>query len=180
VRVISGRPGHRRTPTGICFGFIARAWSDRASISFLDASTDLDSSVIAHRVYVPRADRDPSLIAPNPVKIHTLAFTAVRSVEKRAPLLVLSGDVGTGKTELAETVGDPTARHLNMENQVLGGYGYIKDFPVTLYPLSLRAWKGPCRRDDFSPNSGIRSRAFGRSRFTRWEGSVSSCSDSVN
>jgi len=38
---------------------------------------------------------------------HKLAFTAVRSVEKRAPLLVLSGDVGTGKTELAETVGDP-------------------------------------------------------------------------
>ena len=38
---------------------------------------------------------------------HKPEFTAVRSVEKRAPLLVLSGDVGTGKTELAETVCAP-------------------------------------------------------------------------
>jgi len=43
----------------------------------------------------------------------------------RAPLFVFSGDVGTGKTALAETFGDPLARQL--------------DLPVTLYALSLNA-----------------------------------------
>src|SRR3569623_494936 len=30
--------------------------------------------------------------------------------ERRPPLVILAGDVGTGKTELAETVGDAVAR----------------------------------------------------------------------
>lgn len=44
-------------------------------------------------------------------------------VERRPPLAVLAGDVGTGKTELAETIGDAVARQ--------------EGIPVTLYPLSL-------------------------------------------
>ncbi len=44
-------------------------------------------------------------------------------VEQRPPLVILAGDVGTGKTELAETVGDAVARQENIA--------------VTLYPLSL-------------------------------------------
>ena len=43
----------------------------------------------------------------------------------RPPLLILAGDVGTGKTQLAESVGDPVAREL--------GIG------VTLFPVSLSA-----------------------------------------
>lgn len=44
-------------------------------------------------------------------------------VLKRPPLVVLAGDVGSGKTELAETIGDAIARQENIE--------------VTLLPLSL-------------------------------------------
>ncbi len=44
-------------------------------------------------------------------------------VEQRPPLVILAGDVGTGKTELVETVGDAVARQENIA--------------VTLYPLSL-------------------------------------------
>jgi AAA+ superfamily predicted ATPase len=68
---------------------------------------------------------DPRILEEWSKRHHKKILAAVRSVEKRAPLLVLSGDVGTGKTELAETVGDPIARHLKMD--------------ITLYPLSLRA-----------------------------------------
>jgi AAA+ superfamily predicted ATPase len=48
---------------------------------------------------------------------------AVEEVTKRTPLVVLAGDVGTGKTELAETFGDAVARALRVD--------------VTLYPMSL-------------------------------------------
>ncbi len=44
-------------------------------------------------------------------------------VERRPPLAILAGDVGSGKTELAETIGDSVARQEGIE--------------VTLYPLSL-------------------------------------------
>ena len=44
-------------------------------------------------------------------------------VERRPPLVILAGDVGTGKTELATTVGDPVARQEHID--------------VTLFPLSL-------------------------------------------
>ena len=43
----------------------------------------------------------------------------------RPPLLILAGDVGTGKTQLAESVGDPIARELGID--------------VTLFPVSLSA-----------------------------------------
>jgi DNA replication protein DnaC len=44
-------------------------------------------------------------------------------VLRRPPLIVLAGDVGSGKTELAETIGDAVARKEKIE--------------ITLYPLSL-------------------------------------------
>jgi SpoVK/Ycf46/Vps4 family AAA+-type ATPase len=44
-------------------------------------------------------------------------------VLRRPPLVVLAGDVGSGKTELAETIGDAVARQ--------------EDIEITLYPLSL-------------------------------------------
>jgi AAA+ superfamily predicted ATPase len=56
-------------------------------------------------------------------KFHKGAPTLVNFLERRPPLVILSGDVGTGKTELAETVGDTVARQ--------------EDTEVTLYPLSL-------------------------------------------
>ncbi|MCU1796953.1 AAA family ATPase [Pectobacterium polaris] len=56
-------------------------------------------------------------------KHHPNAHAAVDSVLRRPPLVVLAGDVGSGKTELAETIGDAVARQ--------------EDIDITLYPLSL-------------------------------------------
>lgn len=56
---------------------------------------------------------------------HPDARALVDAVTRRAPLVVLAGDVGSGKTELAETVGDAVARQERID--------------VTLFPLSLSA-----------------------------------------
>ena len=58
-------------------------------------------------------------------KHHKDANTLLDYLERRPPLVILAGDVGTGKTELAETVGDAVARQ--------------EDIAVTLFPLSLAA-----------------------------------------
>jgi len=54
---------------------------------------------------------------------HPDATTLLTTVIRRPPLLVLAGDVGSGKTELAETIGDRVARREGID--------------VTLLPLSL-------------------------------------------
>jgi AAA+ superfamily predicted ATPase len=56
-------------------------------------------------------------------KHHPLAAALVGAVLRRPPLVVLAGDVGSGKTELAETIGDAAARQ--------------EDIDITLFPLSL-------------------------------------------
>jgi AAA+ superfamily predicted ATPase len=56
---------------------------------------------------------------------HRGANILLEAVERRPPLVLLAGDVGTGKTELAETVGDVAARQ--------------EGISITLYPLSLAA-----------------------------------------
>lgn len=56
---------------------------------------------------------------------HGTRVAAIRAVRERVPLIILAGDVGTGKTELAETVGHPISQTLRID--------------VTLYPLSLNA-----------------------------------------
>ena len=54
---------------------------------------------------------------------HPGARVLLDYVERRPPLVILAGDVGTGKTEVSETVGDAVAR--------------LEKIGVTLYPLSL-------------------------------------------
>ncbi len=54
---------------------------------------------------------------------HPSAEHLIKSVLRRPPLVVLAGDVGSGKSELAETIGDSVARQENIE--------------ITLFPLSL-------------------------------------------
>ncbi len=54
---------------------------------------------------------------------HPDADATLPLILRRPPLVVLAGDVGSGKTELAETVGDAVARQ--------------EDTEITLYPLSL-------------------------------------------
>lgn len=56
---------------------------------------------------------------------HPGAGLLVDSVLNRPPLVILGGDVGSGKTELAETIGDAVARQENIE--------------IDLLPLSLSA-----------------------------------------
>lgn len=56
-------------------------------------------------------------------KHHADAGILLDAVIRRPPLVVLSGDVGSGKTELAETIGDKVARQ--------------EDIDITLLPLSL-------------------------------------------
>ena len=54
---------------------------------------------------------------------HPNARELLKAILRRPPLVALAGDVGTGKTELAETVGDAVARQ--------------EDIYLTLFPLSL-------------------------------------------
>jgi AAA+ superfamily predicted ATPase len=54
---------------------------------------------------------------------HPGAAALLDTVLRRPPLVVLAGDVGSGKTELAETIGDAVARQENID--------------ITLMPLSL-------------------------------------------
>ena len=58
-------------------------------------------------------------------RFHPRGSVLLDYLERRPPLVILAGDVGTGKTELAETVGDAVARQ--------EGIG------VTMYPMSLAA-----------------------------------------
>jgi AAA+ superfamily predicted ATPase len=56
-------------------------------------------------------------------KHHPDAVATLRSVLRRPPLVVLAGDVGAGKSALAETIGDAVARQEKIE--------------IALFPLSL-------------------------------------------
>lgn len=56
-------------------------------------------------------------------KYHPSAKKIIGRILRRPPLIVLAGDVGSGKTELATTIGDAVARQENIQ--------------ITLLPLSL-------------------------------------------
>lgn len=66
---------------------------------------------------------NPDGIADWMARHHPDATGLLDTVLRRPPLVILAGDVGSGKTELAETIGDAVARR--------EGIG------ITLYPLSL-------------------------------------------
>ena len=56
-------------------------------------------------------------------KHHPRARGVLDTILRRPPLVVLAGDVGSGKSELAETIGDEVARR--------------EDVSIILYPMSL-------------------------------------------
>jgi len=66
---------------------------------------------------------NPSGLADWAKKHHPGAQALLDTVLRRPPLVVLAGDVGSGKTELAETIGDAVARQEKID--------------ITLLPLSL-------------------------------------------
>lgn len=58
-------------------------------------------------------------------KFHSGASSLVNTILARPPLVILAGDVGCGKTVLAESIGDSVARE--------------HEISITLFPLSLSA-----------------------------------------
>jgi SpoVK/Ycf46/Vps4 family AAA+-type ATPase len=66
---------------------------------------------------------NPAGLAAWVKKHHPGADGILNSVLRRPPLVVLAGDVGSGKSELAETIGDAVARQEKID--------------ITLFPLSL-------------------------------------------
>ncbi|MEX0985438.1 MAG: AAA family ATPase [Actinomycetota bacterium] len=68
---------------------------------------------------------DPSVLEGWSREHYGEVLPAVGEVTSRTPLVVLAGDVGTGKTEVAEAFPDAVARDLGIQ--------------VTLYPMSLAA-----------------------------------------
>jgi AAA+ superfamily predicted ATPase len=68
---------------------------------------------------------NPALLEAWSSKQHGAQIALVKKFRERSPMFIFHGDVGTGKTELAETFGDRIAREENIS--------------VTLYRLSLAA-----------------------------------------
>jgi AAA+ superfamily predicted ATPase len=89
---------------------------------------------------------DPDAIAAWSRKHHGTVVRAATELTGRTPLIVLAGDVGTGKTELAESFLDPVSR-------IIKGSG-------TLYSLSLSA-RG---RGAVGEMTNLISQAFGAVR----------------
>jgi AAA+ superfamily predicted ATPase len=67
----------------------------------------------------------PDLLQKWSKEHHGTLLPALQLLQRRPPLIIFAGDVGTGKTELALTFADPLAREMDLE--------------VELYNLSLRA-----------------------------------------
>lgn len=92
-------------------------------------------------------------------KFHPGADLLLDTVLRRPPLVILAGDVGSGKTELAETIGDAVARSENID--------------ITLLPLSLST-RGQGRVGemtqllsaafDYTANEADKLKANGRAR----------------
>jgi AAA+ superfamily predicted ATPase len=68
---------------------------------------------------------NPDLLQAWSQQHHKCAIALLNHFRHRSPLLVFAGDVGTGKTSLAESFGDPVARQERIS--------------ITLYRLSLTA-----------------------------------------
>jgi AAA+ superfamily predicted ATPase len=68
---------------------------------------------------------DPTFINDWSTRVHGDVIPAVGALLDRTPLFVFAGDVGVGKTELAEVLGQAISREAEVD--------------VTLYPLSLTA-----------------------------------------
>ena len=62
---------------------------------------------------------NPDLLSEWSKKFHKVTLPCVEVFQKRPPLILFSGDVGTGKTALANSFGDPIARSENIRITVL-------------------------------------------------------------
>ena len=110
---------------------------------------------------------NPAILEQWSVKHHRGALSAIRMVEERTPLIVLAGDVGTGKTELAESVGDAVARQVKLIAN-----------PVPSGPK--RPWSWSCGRDDHASYTGIRSCPIVAWPSSRQSGTRAECGNSTD
>ena len=109
--------------TSELFGHV-QEFPDPDSGARLDALVGLDQ-VKARLVNEAAILLNPALLDSWADQHHRGSTSAVRAVSQRVPLIVLAGDVGTGKTEVAETVGHPISQALGVD--------------VVLFPLSLNS-----------------------------------------
>ena len=109
--------------TAELFGHV-QEFPDPESGERFDALVGLDD-VKARLVYEAEVLLKPDALDEWAQQHHNGPISAVRAVSGRSPLIILAGDIGTGKTEIAETVGHPISKALGIA--------------VTLYPLSLNA-----------------------------------------
>ena len=68
---------------------------------------------------------EPSALRQWAERFHNVASSLLNEILARPPLVVLAGDVGCGKSALAESIADTVAREQNIE--------------ITLLPMSLSA-----------------------------------------
>src|SRR5829696_5865245 len=105
------------------FGQVAQ-YPDPDAQDRLEALVGVDDTV-ARLAIEAELLADPRRLASWSDRAHATILPAVDRWARRPALFVLAGDVGTGKTEVAETIGHRIAVDLGV--------------PVTLYPLSLSA-----------------------------------------
>src|SRR2546430_14486617 len=61
---------------------------------------------------------DHELVSRWSKKHHGQAIPAIKELGTRPPLIILAGDVGTGKTEIAETFLDAVTRQMNVDGSL--------------------------------------------------------------
>lgn len=109
--------------TSELFGYVQEYPDPEAGIRF-DALVGLDgvkTRLVTEAAVLIR----PDVLESWSQELHGHPIKAIRTVTDRVPLIVLAGDVGTGKTEVAETIGHPISMTLGLD--------------ITMYPLSLTA-----------------------------------------
>ena len=109
--------------TAELFGHV-QEFPDSESGERFDALVGLDE-VKARLVNEALVLLKPEVVDAWAERHHNGPISAVQAIRGRLPLIILAGDVGTGKTEIAETVGHPISQALKVD--------------VTLFPLSLNA-----------------------------------------
>lgn len=102
-----------------------RQYPDPAAGERFDALVGLDQTK-TRLLTEGRALLSPQAVAAWSQRFYGRPVAAVRAMCERSPLIVFGGDVGTGKTELAESVGHPLAITLRLDT-------------LTLFSLSLNA-----------------------------------------
>lgn len=100
-----------KNSTGFRFFENEQTYPDDSAAAWFERLVGIDSQKQSLLVELELLLR-PDLVKKWSVDLHGDVLPACEVMATRAPLVVLEGDVGCGKTVLAQTVGDPLARKL--------------------------------------------------------------------